>query len=184
MRQSLLTGFIIALALKGLVDPDCLIFPAPSVPGVAVRLHTTSNSARTRLDSLESQLVLVQAAVASFEVNSEARSVLPVPRLLTLLSCIPQVLTTPSRRMSLASTRTVWPPPSLLHLVPPHTPPSSIGSGRNTPVIPTRARPGPCSSPSWSKATAAPLPRRRPRYYDVRTVRWVAQFLRAAPRGG
>ena len=76
LRQSLLIGFIIALILKGLVNPDCLVLPAPSAPGVAVILHSTSKAARAdaRLDLLESQLVLVQATVASFEVNSEARS--------------------------------------------------------------------------------------------------------------
>ena len=88
LRKSLLIGFIIALALKGLVDPDCLVLPAPSAPGVAVRLRTMSNSKGVRLDSLESQLVLVQAAVASFEVNSEARSDVLKTRLLAALSAL------------------------------------------------------------------------------------------------
>ena len=33
LRQSLLIGFILALAIKGLVDPDCLVLPAPVAPG-------------------------------------------------------------------------------------------------------------------------------------------------------
>lgn len=56
--QCLLIGFILALVIKCLVHPDCLVLPAPSAPGVAVRLPTTSNSTRTsaRLESLELQL--------------------------------------------------------------------------------------------------------------------------------
>ena len=44
-RQSLLIGFIIALAIKGLMDPDCLVLPAVA-PGLEVRLPAPSTSAR------------------------------------------------------------------------------------------------------------------------------------------
>ena len=76
LQQSLITGFIIALALKGLVTPDCLKLPVLVASGVRVRLSAPSTSARlgARVESLESQLVLVLAAAASAEVPSAARS--------------------------------------------------------------------------------------------------------------
>jgi hypothetical protein len=75
-RQSLLIGFVLALAIKGLADPDCLVLPAPVAPGVQVRSSSPPTSARlsARVESLESQLALVLAAVASAEVTSAARS--------------------------------------------------------------------------------------------------------------
>ena len=49
LRQSLLIGFILALAIKGLVDPDCLVLPAPVAAGLEVRLPAPSTSARFSL---------------------------------------------------------------------------------------------------------------------------------------
>ena len=76
LRQSLLIGFGLALAIKGLADPDCLVLPAPVAPGVQVRSSSPSTSARlsARVESLESQLALVLATAASAEVTSAARS--------------------------------------------------------------------------------------------------------------
>ena len=86
----LLIGFIIALALKGLTDPDCLVLPAPVAPGLEVRLPAPSTSARlgARVESLVSKLALIQTAVASAEVTSPARSDAMEARLLAALSAL------------------------------------------------------------------------------------------------
>jgi hypothetical protein len=91
LRQSLLIGFVLALAIKGLADPDCLVLPAPEAPGVQVRSSSPATPARlsARVESIESQLALLVAAVASAEVASAARIEAMEARLLAARHAVP-----------------------------------------------------------------------------------------------
>ena len=76
LRQSLVIGFVLALALRGLSDPDCLVLPAPVVEGLLVRVPASTSSSRmgSRVDLLEASVASLQTAVASAELASAARS--------------------------------------------------------------------------------------------------------------
>ena len=84
LRQILLIGFILAMAVKCLVHPDCLVIPAPVAPGVIVRSSSPSTSAplSARVESIELQLALVLAAAARSDAM-KARLLAALPALLT-----------------------------------------------------------------------------------------------------
>ena len=74
LRQSLLIGFIIALALKGLVDQ--IVWYSPPHWHWDLQSDFTllpTPPATVRAWTRWSQLALIQASAASFKVNSEAR---------------------------------------------------------------------------------------------------------------
>ena len=74
LRQSLVIGFVLALALRGLSDPDCLVLPVPVDEGLVVRVQAPATSVRmgNRVESLEAQMVSLQTAVAAAEVSRQA----------------------------------------------------------------------------------------------------------------
>ena len=76
LRQSLVIGFVLALALRGLSDPDCLVLPAPVVEGLLVRGPAAASSSRmgSRVELLEAQVASLQTAIASADLAAAARS--------------------------------------------------------------------------------------------------------------
>ena len=127
LRQSLVIGFVLALAVKGLTDPDCLVLPAPVAMGLEVRLPAPSTSARlgARVESLESSLASLQSAVASAEVTSAARSDAMEARLLADLSAL---LASQHQSHPSVQPDPVMPPPAGTPY--PAHPPDVLSSGR------------------------------------------------------